>query len=136
MYNYLEEMKALIVEDLNSEDSYFCLDEYKNSWIYGCKEMEGYDKNSLLEGLNDYFTYGYDLTGNTDGSFTFNSAVAESYVIDNCDLLKEACYELCVSNDTVASKFLDQEWEFFDVIIRVYLLPRAINEAVSEMGLI
>jgi len=137
MYNYLEEMKALIIEDLNSEDSDFCLDEYKNSWIYGYREMEGYDKNSLLQGLSDYF-YGEccDLTGNLNGSFTCNSAVAESYVIDNYDLLREACHQLCVSNDIVANKFLDQDWEFFDVIIRVYLLPRAIYEAVSEMGLI
>lgn len=49
------------------------------------------------------------------------------------DLLAEACKELCVTNEIVGEKFLNEDWEYFDVTIRCYLLGWAISEALDEI---
>lgn len=35
--------------------------------------------------------------------------------------------------ETIAEKFLDEEWEYFDVTIRCYLLDRAIENALDSL---
>ena len=78
-YNYYEEMKK----------------DVKNY----IKENKDYINNDLD------FNYLYDLmflsdsvTGNTSGSYTYNTDKAKEYVIDNLDLLKIACEEFGCSD--------------------------------------
>lgn len=118
-YDYLEAMKEDIIEHLHES---FTQEEI----IEHLENREEWE-NELYDDLwcNDY------VTGNASGSYTFNSWKAKEYVMDNGSLLREALEEFCVESDTIAEKFLDEEWEYFDVIIRCYLLGQAIDEALD-----
>lgn len=119
MYNYLETMKSDIKDYIKNEVN---TSDYSN-------------REELEERLNDDLWNEDSVTGNASGSYTFNRADAEEYVTDNIDLLAEACKELCVTNKIVGEKFLDEDWEYFDVTIRCYLLSQAISEALDEIDL-
>ena len=116
-YNYLEAIKADIKQYLEDEFSYRYADLTK-------EELE----EQLYEDLfvND------DITGNASGSYTFNREEAKEYVIDNMDLCIESLKEFCVDAETVANKFLNNDWEYFDVTIRCCLLGQAISEVLEE----
>ncbi len=117
MYNYLESMKADIIdyirEDVNTED-------------YTSRE-------ELEERLNDDLWTADGVTGNASGSYTFNTYKAREYVIDNIDLLDEMCNEFGVDPVEIGQHFLNRDWEWMDVSIRCYLLGQAIAEALDEI---
>ena len=117
MYNYLEAMKQDIMDYIRNEVN---TNEYA-------------DRDELDAFLNDELWTVDSVTGNASGSYTFNRAEAEEYVNDNSDLLREAINEFCVDSETVAEKFLNADYEYFDVIIRCYLLGQAISEALDEI---
>ena len=73
------------------------------------------------------------VTGNASGSYTCNSNVAQEYVLDNIDLLNDAVNDGFIDRDTVAIKFLNEDWEYFDVTIRCFLLWEAISKALDEL---
>lgn len=91
------------------------------------------DKDAFFEELNDKMWVCDSVTGNASGSYTFNRWVAKEYVESNFDILREAIEEFCVEPQTFMERFLDEEWENFDVLIRCYLLSAAISEALSEL---
>ena len=117
MYNYLEAMKSDIMDYIRNE---------VNTNDFASRE-------ELEESLNDDRWTVDSVTGNGSGSYTFNRAEAEEYVNDNSDLLREAISEFSVDSETVAEKFLDADYEYFDVTIRCYLLGQAISEALDDM---
>ena len=119
MYNYLEAMKSDIKDYIKNE---------VNTANYS-------DREELENNLNDILWNEDSVTGNASGSYTFNCADAKEYVTDNIDLLAEACKEFGVTNETVGEKFLNEDWEYFDVTIRCYLLNQAISEALDEIDL-
>lgn len=80
------------------------------------------DKDAFCEQLVNDCWIADSVTGNASGSYTFCSADAKSYVIDNMDLCAEALEGFGVDLEIVAQKFLTQDWEYFDVTIRCYLL--------------
>ncbi len=105
MYNYLEEMKNDVMEYINNEID---LSNYE-------------DRDELEQFLNDELFTVDSVTGNASGSYTFNRVQASLYVLDNMDLLQEAIREFCIDSETVADKFLSDDWEYFDVTIRCYI---------------
>ena len=117
MYNYLEAMKSDIMDYIRND----------------VNTNEFTSREELEERLNDDLWTVDSVTGNGSGSYTFNRAEAEEYVNDNNDLLREAISEFCVDSETVAEKFLDADYEYFDVTIRCYLLGQAISEALDDM---
>lgn len=117
MYNYLEAMKSDIKDYIKNEVN---ISNYS-------------DREELENDLNDTLWTEDSVTGNASGSYTFNRAEAAEYVNDNIDLLSEACEEFNVDNETVGEKFLNEDWEYFDVTIRCYLLSQAISEALGEI---
>ena len=117
MYNYLEAMKQDIMDYIRNEVN---TNEFSN-------------REELEESLNDDLWTVDSVTGNGSGSYTFNRAEAEEYVNDNSDLLRKAISEFCIDSETVAEKFLDADYEYFDVTIRCYLLGQAISEALDDM---
>lgn len=117
MYNYLEAMKEDILEYINNEINFSDYDD-----LY---ELEQF--------LNDELCTVDSVTGNASGSYTFNRRQAQEYVSDNVDELKEALNEFCVDSETIADKFMSEDWEYFDVTIRCYLLGSAISEALEEI---
>lgn len=118
-YNYIEAMKKDIKTYLEDE----C--EYRYSDL---------DRDELEQELYDDLFIDDNVTGNASGSYTFCRNTAKEYVIDNMELCKEALDEFCVDANTVADKFLSEDWEYFDVTIRCYLLGSAIAEVLDEMG--
>ena len=117
MYNYLEAMKSDIMDYIRND----------------VNTNEFTSREELEERLNDDLWTVDSVTGNGSGSYTFNRAEAEEYVNDNSDLLREAISKFCIDSETVAEKFLDADYEYFDVTIRCYLLGQAISEALDEM---
>ena len=73
------------------------------------------------------------MTGNASGSYTFNSFKAKEYVTDNMDLVLDMTSEFGIEAETIAEHFLNEDWEWFDVSIRCYLLGECISEALEEL---
>lgn len=109
-YKYLEEMKNDVREVL--ADYPMEQDE----------TMEAYE-----ERLNNALWIDDGVTGNGSGSYTFDSVKAAEYVGSNYVLLLEALQEFGTDK-------LPQPEEA-DVIIRCYLLGRAIHEVLNESGI-
>lgn len=92
-----------------------------------------YDEAQEIEDVDDLVGFIQDnlfnddsVTGSASGSYTMNSNKSMAYVMDNKDLLKDALNEFGDDSETIAEKFLDGDWEYFDVTIRCYVL---VNEA-------
>ena len=117
MYNYLDAMKEDILEYIKNEVDFSDYD----------------DLEDLEQFLNDELWTVDGVTGNASGSYTFNRWQAKEYVLDNMDGLKEALDEFCVDSETIADKFMSEDWEYFDVTIRCHLLGSAISEALEEI---
>lgn len=117
MYNYLNNMENDILDYINENIN---IEDYEN------------DRESLEEKLNDELFYEDSITGNASGSYTFNRCTAQEYVTDNIELLNDAVSEFGIDSETVSEKFLNEEWEYFDVTIRCYLLGQAISKALDN----
>lgn len=118
MYDYREAMtedvKQWITDEVNLAD-----------WT---ENREG-----LEQQLNDDLWTADSVTGNCSGSYTFNRVQASLYVLDNMDLLQEAIDEFATDPATVGDKFISENWEWFDVTIRCYLLGSVISDVLDEM---
>ena len=117
MFNYYEAMKNDIKDYINSEIEY--------TDFATLEELE--------QELNDTLFVNDSVTGNASGSYTFNRWTAKEYVVDNMELCAEALQEFCVPAETVAEKFLSEDWEYFDVTIRCYVLHSCISEVMEEI---
>lgn len=91
------------------------------------------DRGGLEQQLNDDLWTADSVTGNVSGSYTFNRVQASLYVLDNMDLLQEAINEFATDPATVGDKFISENWEWFDVTIRCYLLGSVISDVLDEM---
>lgn len=118
-YNYLEAITDDIMEFIKNEVN---LQDYDN-------------EDDLIEYLNDTLWTDDSVTGNGSGSYTFNRYKAKEYVIDNMELVAEMADEFGVDDKTLGEKFRDEDWEYFDVSIRCYLLYQAITEAIEKMNI-
>ena len=117
-YDYMSAIKA---------DIRRAIEEDKQYWD-GYDEMdEDRKRNFLMEEL-----WAYDsVTGNASGSYTFSRYKAEECLAHNMDLLSEAVKEMC---DAWALYDNIDSPEWLDVVIRLYLLPQAIDEVLKEDG--
>lgn len=93
---------------------------------------EYWDRDELESHLNDTLWADDSVTGNCSGSYTFNSAKAKEYVMENYDLLREA-YEGFDCKDRLGEDFVEEHWESMDVIIRCYVLNSCINGALDKI---
>lgn len=121
MYNYQEEMHADILE--------YIRDNFTQSEQRARLE----DRAAWEEELNDLLWIEDSVTGNASGSYTFNTWRAREYVLDNMELLRDMIAEFDIDSDTFTEKFINDEWEYFDVSIRCYLLSQAIASALDEL---
>lgn len=122
MYDYKEEMK----EDIKN----YIQENYTHEELK--EELEWRD--SFQEKLNDTLWVTDSVTGNGSGSYTFNCWKAQEYVTENLDTLREALQEFGTEAETITEKFLDEEWEYFDVTIRCYLLSQCIDDVLDEIA--
>ena len=118
-YNYMDAMVDDIKDYINDEVE---LSDYS-------------DLDDLREKLDEDLWVNDSVTGNASGSYTFDRWKARDYVVDNMDLVAEMADEFGVDNATLGEKFREEEWEYFDVSIRCYLLGQAIEQALEELGI-
>ena len=96
------------------------------------------DGQELYEQLNDDLWIEDSVTGNGSGSYTFDRAKAKEYVQGDPEAqgyIKDMCDEFGIDGATIGEKFLDEDWEYFDVSIRCYLLGQVLGEVLDEMGI-
>lgn len=91
------------------------------------------DRDEIEEYLNDTLFIDDSVTGNANGSYTFNREEAKNYVLADIDTVREALQEFGTDAGTIAEKFLDEDWEYFDVTARCYILGQAIAEVLDEL---
>lgn len=91
------------------------------------------DRDELESYLNDELWACDSVTGNASGSYTMNRLTAKDYVIDNIDELNDAVENLGIDKNIIGEKFLDEDFEWFDVTIRCNLLSSAIGEVLDDM---
>jgi hypothetical protein len=89
------------------------------------------DREEFADTLNDEMWIADEVTGNGSGSYTFDSAQAREYVLADIDTVKEALKEFDTPAETIAEKFLEDDWEYFDVTARCYVLGQAIDAALD-----
>lgn len=120
-YNYCESIKNDVLEYI--KENYTTREQIEN--------LD--NRNEWLEKLNDALWVEDSVTGNASGSYTFNRYMAREYVLEWLDVLRDALEDFGVTPKMVSEKFLDEEWEYFDVTIRCYLLGGAIVHALDEL---
>ena len=120
-YSYQQAMAA----DINN----YLLDDYTEEEL---RELLA-DRDSFEEELRDRLWTADSVTGNGSGSYTFNRWKASQYVVDNMELLERACYEFGEDESTIGAAFLREDWGFFDVTIRCYLLGEVLAEVLDEL---
>lgn len=118
MYDYLENVTADVRDYVEQE--------------VDLSEWAG-DRDGLEEKLNDDLWTCDSVTGNGSGSYTFNRVQAQIYVLDGMDELQEAVNEFGIDSETIGEKFLESDWEYFDVTIRCYLLRQAIAAVLDDL---
>ena len=116
-FNYTEAVTADVIDFIRDEVN---AAEYEN-------------REALSEFLNDELWTCDSVTGNASGSYTFNAYKAKEFVFADPDTVSEALREFCVEAATVAEKFLNQDWEYFDVTARCYVLGQAIENALDSI---
>lgn len=72
------------------------------------------------------------VTGNASGSYTMNRAIAKEYIIENIDLLRKAADEYGFDKKDIGEQFLSEQWEYLDVLIRLYLVGEYFDDIFSE----
>ena len=118
-YNYLEAIKDDVRQAI--EDNYDIAD-------YS-------DRDEFEETLNDDLWVDDSVTGNGSGSYTFSRAEAEENVKGDpnaMDYIRELISDYD-EKDIALEKFMDEDWEWFDVSIRCYLLGQVISEVLDEL---
>lgn len=117
---YNDEVKADVIEWINENIDYID-DDVKA------------DKDDLFEYLNDNLWTADSVTGNGSGSYTFSRSKAMENVFADIETVKDALKEFCVPAETIAEKFLESDFEYFDVTARCYVLGSAIYEVLEDM---
>lgn len=96
----------------------------REAWI-GCKE-------ALEEYLNDEL-FCSDVTGNEYGYYYGNKEQSKESVLKNMNLLGEALFDFGVDSETVARKFIEEDWEYFDVLIRCSIVSNYIRAVLDDL---
>lgn len=91
------------------------------------------DRDNFEEELDDMLWIDDSVTGNGSGSYTFNREKAKEFVMQDTETVTEALEEFCVEASTIAEKFLSEDWEYFDVTARCYVLDMGISEVLDEI---
>jgi len=118
MYNYLEAVKNDVRFAINEGRVYI---DYDN------------DIDDIIISVEDALWADDEVTGNESGTYTFDKEKAKGYVSENLDLLADAI-DAFDCREEAGKKLVYKDWEYFDVIIRLYVLSQAIREVVEEVA--
>lgn len=99
-----------------------------------CEDIAEFDRYELEEKLHDDLWTDDGITGNGSGSYTFCSYTAKEYVTENINLCLDMISAFGIGTAEAGERFLNEDWEWFDVSIRCYCLGEAIGNVLDEMG--
>lgn len=119
MYNYYRAMKEDVKEMINECE--FC--------GYG----ELYSVDDLADWIQETAWNDDSVTGNASGSYTFSRVEAKANVLDNMDLLLEMAESFGETAEQIGQHFLNEDWEYFDVSIRCYILGEVAYSVAAEV---
>ena len=95
------------------------------------KEKEFSSIEDLAEWLDNKLWNNDDVTGKSTQYFELDELAKEA-VFNNSEEVAEALEELCVDASTIADKFLHQDWHYFDVTTRCFMLYGAIMRVIEN----
>lgn len=113
---YIEQMRDDIIEYVKDND-------------IDITASDGSVNRDAIDELYDDFFMEDSVTGNGSGSYTFSSAKAHENIIGAEDVIRELCEEWDIDKGDLVGHFLNEDWEWFDVSIRCFLLSEALEEA-------
>lgn len=119
-YNYLDAVKDDVRQYIEDE----------------IPTLEGYAREDLEQDLNDILWDNDSVTGNGSGSYTFDREKAKEYLFNSTDgesYLADALDDYGIDAAEVGRRFMSQDYEWFDVTIRCYVLGQAISEVLDEL---
>lgn len=122
MYNYLKNVTADAKEAIK--------ENYTEEEIRENLESS-HNRQHFEERLQDELWTNDSVTGNGSGSYTFNTYQAEENLAHNHDLLEECAAEFGIV-PTISTGW-EHGAEWWDCLIRCYLLPQAISQALDEI---
>lgn len=100
-------------------------------------EFEYEDRDDLASQLNDILWTEDSVTGNGSGSYTFDRSLAKEYLFGDpraVDYVKDLADDYGLSGADVGEHFMEEDWEYFDVSIRCWLLGQLVDEAIEEVA--
>lgn len=116
---YIEQVKRDIRKWIEDNADYLNLNDFKNAG-----EFSDYLSHRLWREDS--------VTGASSGSYTGNALEAKEYVLGDIETVISASDEFYCDNRTLMEKFLNGDWEWFDVEVRCYVFYEAINEVAKE----
>ena len=117
-YDYRYEMRQDV---RNAIEEGYSLDEWRGR------------RDELEEKLNEDLWIDDGVTGNASGSYYCNSYKAMQAVMDNMELLQEALDEFGADYADIGRRFMEGDWECFDVSIRCYLLSSVVADVLDDI---
>lgn len=117
-YDYRYEMRQDV---RNAIEEGYSLDEWRGR------------RDDLEEKLNEDLWIDDGVTGNASGSYYCNSYKAMQAVMDNMELLQEALDEFGADYADIGRRFVEGDWEYFDVTIRCHLLSSIISDVLDDI---
>lgn len=91
-------------------------------------ELIGKEKEDAANELYEQLVNEDSVTGNASGTYTFNILRAERNLVGNWTVLQSAIEEINPGFDAIK-----QGAEACDVLVRIYLLPTAIDNAIAKI---
>ena len=121
MKNYFEQVKQDIEQYLAD-----------NEWRFDITDLGSEDPDEVREEFYNILWVEDSVTGNASGSYTFNREEAKENVLNDMETVGEALKEFGIDAETIGNKFINEDWEYFDVTARCYVLGSALDEVLRE----
>lgn len=122
-YVYFIEETADVIDAIDNDD------DLLSFVMNAIKTDDEQTKDELHEKLYDTLIDEDAVTGNKSGSYTINTRKADEYVSRNLYLLAHAFDEFGYDSKAIINTLNNPE--YCDVLIRCYMLPTCIDEAIK-----
>lgn len=122
-YDYLREEANDVIDAIDNDD------DLLSFVMNAIKTDDEQTKDELHEKLYDILFSDDAVTGNGSGSYTMNTFKAEEYVSHNLSLLADAFDDFGYDSKAIINTLNNPE--YCDVLIRCYMLPTCIDEAIK-----
>ena len=118
MYDYFEAVKNDIIEYIENNVN---RDDYE-------------DREEMEQALNDELWTEDSVTGNGSGSYTMSRAQAKQYFFEaGSEYLLDMISDFGLSAEEIGKRIIAEDWEWFDVSIRCYLLVTCLSYALDDL---